>query len=83
MPTTSKSKRKRSLLEKFISGLASATSGEDTKDSRARVVPAGTYKTGRDAERELLGSGMARSAGAARAGRGAQIARQERGILGR
>lgn len=74
--------RKRSLLEKFISGLAAAGADETkTKKRGTRMVPKGTYKTRGAPKRELLGSGMARKAGAALAGRGAQLAEQERGLI--
>lgn len=74
--------RKRSLLEQFISGLASATS--DTPKKRGtRVSPKGTYKTKGSPKKELLGSGMARKAAASLSGRGAQLEEQERGIIGR
>ncbi len=76
--------RKRSLLEKFISGLAAASADEEEPKRRSRVVPAGTYKTrGTKPRSEMLGTGQAARAGRALAGRGRQIDAQERGIIGR
>ena len=73
--------RKRSLLEKFISSLASASA--DTapkKGSGTRVVPAGTYKPNTPgATPEMTGTGMAARAGKALRGRGRQI----EGLVGR
>lgn len=76
--------RKRSLLEKFISSLASASAGTDPKKgSGTQVFPAGTYKTNPPgAMPEMLGTGMAARAGRALSGRGRQID-QAPGLVGR